>query len=65
MVSVEEKSWHRTVAGMDQGDERKRTADEMSKASFLQHQNWGLAELRDKLRGSLFTAWVVLGIKAA
>jgi len=56
VVSVEEKSWHRTVAGMDQGDERKQTADEMSKAFFLQHQNWGLAELRDKLRGNLFTA---------
>jgi hypothetical protein len=50
---------------MDQGDERERTADEVSKAFFLQHQNRGLAELRDKLRGSLFTAWVVLGIKAA
>jgi hypothetical protein len=53
-----------TVAGVDQGDERKRTADEVSKI-VGQHQNWGLAELRDKSRGNLFTAWAVLGIKVA
>ena len=64
MVSVEEKSRHKTVAGVDQGDERKRTADEVSKI-FRQHQNRGLAILRDKSRGDLFTAWAVLGIKVA
>jgi hypothetical protein len=32
VVSVEEKSRHKTVAGVDQGDERERTADEVSKA---------------------------------
>jgi hypothetical protein len=52
------------VAGVDQGDERKRTADEVSKI-VRQHQNRGLAKLRDKSRGDLFTAWVVLGIKVA
>ena len=31
VVSVEEKSRHKTVAGVDQGDECKRTADEVSK----------------------------------
>lgn len=33
--------------------------------NLLQHQNRGLAELRDKSRGNLFTAWAVLGIKVA
>jgi hypothetical protein len=33
--------------------------------NLAQHQNRGLAELRDKSRGNLFTAWAVLGIKAA
>jgi len=32
VVSVEEKSWHKTVAGVDQGGECERTADEVSKA---------------------------------
>ena len=64
MVSVKEKSWLKTVAGRDQGDEYKRTADEVSKI-VGQHQNRWLAELRDKFRGNLFTAWAVLGIKAA
>ena len=39
-------------------------SDEVSK-NVMKHQNRGLAELRDKSRGSLFTAWAVLGIKAA
>jgi hypothetical protein len=30
--------------------------------NLLQHQNRRLAELRDKFRGDLFTAWTVLGI---
>jgi len=25
-----EKAWHKTVSGEDQGDERKRSADEVS-----------------------------------
>ncbi len=31
VVSVEEKAWQKTVSGIDQGDERKRTIDEVSK----------------------------------
>ena len=31
VVSVKEKSRHRIVAGVDQGAERKRTTDEVSK----------------------------------
>ena len=31
VVSVKEKSWLKTVAGEVQGDERKRTTDEVSK----------------------------------
>jgi hypothetical protein len=31
VVSVEEKAWQKTVSGEDQGDERKRTIDEVSK----------------------------------
>ena len=31
VVSVKEKSWLKTVAGRVQGDERKRTIDEVSK----------------------------------
>ena len=34
VVSVEEKSWHETVAGVDQGDERERSADEVSKVQL-------------------------------
>jgi hypothetical protein len=33
VVSVKEKSRHRIVAGEDQGDERKRTTDEVSKST--------------------------------
>jgi len=40
VVSVEEKAWHKTVSGMDQGDERKRTIDEVSKYQGWR-QNWG------------------------
>jgi len=40
VVSVEEKAWHKTVSGMDQGDERKRTIDEVSKYQG-RRQNWG------------------------
>jgi len=31
VVSVKEKSWLRTMAGGDQGDEQQRTTDEASK----------------------------------
>jgi hypothetical protein len=32
VVSVKEKSWLKTVAGRDQGDEHKQTTDEVSKS---------------------------------
>ena len=40
MVSVEEKSRQKTVAGKDQGDEQLRTIDEVSKYLGWR-QNWG------------------------
>jgi len=40
VVSVEEKAWQKTVSGEDQGDERKRTIDEVSKYQRWR-QNWG------------------------
>jgi len=50
---------------MNQKDERKRTVDEVSKCLTVSIKTVGLAEPRDKSRGNLLTAWVVLGIKAA
>jgi hypothetical protein len=40
VVSVEEKSRQRIVAGTVQGDEYKRTTDEVSKQK-RRRQNWG------------------------
>jgi hypothetical protein len=64
VVSIEEKSRHRTVEGEDQGDERKRTTDEVSK-SIKRRRNWWPCELQDKPRGSMCTAWAAPGIKVA
>ena len=61
MVSVEEKSRQKIVAGEVQGDERKRTAEEVSK-NYRWHQNWGRPKPQDESRGSLLTAWTVPGI---
>ena len=55
VVSVKEKSRHRIVAGVDQGAERKRTIDEVSKING-RRQNWWLTQRQDKFRGNLFTA---------
>jgi hypothetical protein len=55
VVSVEEKSRQRIVAGENQGDERKRTTDEVSKING-RRQNWWPTQRQDKLRGNLFTA---------
>ena len=49
------------VAGEVQGDERKRTAEEVSK-NYRWHQNWGRPKPQDESRGSLLTAWTVPGI---
>jgi len=40
VVSVKEKSRHKTVAGAGQGDEHKRTTDEVSK-QMRRRQNYG------------------------
>ena len=64
VVSVKEKSRHRIVAGEDQGAERKRTTDEVSKA-IRRRQNWLLSECQDESRGNLHTAWAAPGIEVA
>ena len=63
VVSVEEKSWHRPW----QVWIKETSASEplMRCRNRSEHQNRGLAEFRDESRGSLFTAWAVLGIKVA
>jgi len=55
----------KTVSGEDQGDERKRTIDEVSKYQGCGVKTAVLAGLQDKLRGNLFTAWAASGIKMA
>lgn len=55
VVSVKEKSRLRTVAGVNQGAERKRTIDEVSKMNGGR-QNWWLTQHQGKFRGDLFTA---------
>ena len=64
MVSVDGKGTAETVSGEVQGDERKRTTDEVSKTKG-RRRNWGLTLLQDKSRGNLFTAWAASGIKVA
>ncbi len=64
MVSVDGKGMAKTVSGEVQGDERKRTTDEVSKTK-RRCRNWGLSLLQDKSRGNLFTAWTASGIKVA
>jgi hypothetical protein len=55
VVSVKEKSRLRIVAGENQGAERKRTIDEVSKING-RRQNWWLTQRQDKFGGNLFTA---------
>jgi len=64
VVSVKEKAWHGIMSGEVQGDERKRTTDEVSKTKG-RRQNWGLSLLQEESRGDLFTAWAASGIKVA
>jgi len=64
VVSVKEKSRQKIVAGEDQGAERKRTTDEVSKA-IRRCQNWWLSECQDESRSNLLTAWVAPGIEVA
>ena len=64
MVSVKEKAWQRIMAGEDQGAERKRTTDEVSKRKGWR-QNRGLMVTREESRGSLLIAWAASGIEVA
>ncbi len=64
MVSVEGKGTAKTVSGEVQGDERKRTTDEVSKTK-RRCRNWRRTPLQDKSRGNLLTAWAASGIKVA
>src|SRR4030042_2537001 len=64
VVSVDGKGTAETVSGEVQGDERKRTTDEVSKTKG-RCQNWRCTQLQDKSRGNLFTAWTASGIKVA
>ena len=64
VVSVKEKTRHRTMSGEVQGDERKRITDEVSKTK-RRCRNWRRTPLQDKSRGNLFTAWAASGIKVA
>jgi hypothetical protein len=62
VVSVDGKGMAKTVSGGDQGDERKRTTDEVSK-TIRRRRNWRRTPLQDKSRRNLFTAWAASGIK--
>ena len=64
VVSVDGKGMAKTVSGEVQGDERKRTTDEVSKTK-RRCRNWRPSLLQDKSKGNLFTAWTVSGIKVA
>jgi hypothetical protein len=64
VVSVDGKGMAKTVSGEVQGDERKRTTDEVSKTKG-RCQNWRRTLLQDKSRGNLFTVWTASGIKVA
>ena len=65
MVSVEGKGTAKTVSGKVQGDERKRTTDEVSKTSTDGVKTGVLSLFREESRGNLFTAWAASGIKVA
>ena len=52
------------VSGEVQGDERKRTTDEVSK-TMRRRQNWAVTLSRDKFSGYLFTGWTASGMEAA
>ena len=55
----------KTVSGMDQGDEHKRTIDEVSKYLEMSSKLGILGGLQDKPRGSLFIVWAASGIEMA
>jgi hypothetical protein len=53
------------MSGKVQGDERKRTTDEVSKTSTGDVETGGLHYSRISPVGNLFTAWAASGIKVA
>jgi len=55
----------KTVSGEVQGDERKRTTDEVSKTSNGDVETGAFHYSRKESRGNLFTAWATSGIKVA
>ena len=55
----------KTVSGEVQGDEHKRTTDEVSKTSDDDVKTGRPSLLQDKSRGNLHTAWAAFGIKVA
>ena len=65
VVSVKEKARHETGSGKVQGDERKRTTDEVSKTSTNGVKTGVLSLFQDKSRGNLFTAWRASGMQVA
>ena len=65
MVSVDGKGMAKTVSGEVQGDERKRTTDEVSKTSGDDVETGGLHYSRKKSKRNLFTAWMASGIEMA
>ncbi len=64
MVSVEGKGMAKTVSGRVQGDERKRTTEEVSKTK-RRCRNGGVHYSRISPGENLFTAWAASGIKVA
>jgi hypothetical protein len=52
------------MPGEVQGDERKRTTDEVSKTK-RRCRNWRRTPLQDKSKRNLLTAWMASGIKVA
>ena len=64
-MSVAEKSRHKTVAGVDQGDELKQTTDEVSKQYNVDVKTGVLRWFRDQHGGSLLIGRAASGIKVA
>jgi hypothetical protein len=60
-----EKARHKTGSGKVQGDERKRTTDEVSKTSTDGVKTGVLSLFQDKSRGNLFTVWTASGMQVA
>ena len=65
VVSVEGKDMAMTMSGEVQGDERKQTADEVSKTSKDDVETGGVHYSRISPGENLFPAWMASGIKVA